>query len=370
MKKVLGLDLGTTSIGWAVILQAESDEERSSILGAGSRVNPLSSDEKDNIERGKDISTNADRRLKRSARRNLFRYKLRRDNLIALMKELGWIDDNSILFEQGNDSTFHTYLLRAKAVSEEINLQELARVLLMINKKRGYKSSRKVSPAKKDGKLIDGIKVAEELNEKSQTPAQYALTLLKDNKPLPDFYTSDLRAEFDKIWEYQQAFYPEILTPSLKDEIKDKNWKTIAGIFERFDIQTADNKGKERNRTALEWRVEALNNELSKDKLSYVICDLSQQIQDSAGYLETISDRSKQLYFNKMTVGQYLWKELSKDRHFRVKNKVFYRQDYIEEFNQIWDTQAKFHTELTEELRNKIRDQIIFISVVLSHRNL
>lgn len=30
MKKVLGLDLGTTSIGWAMVNQAENSEEKSS----------------------------------------------------------------------------------------------------------------------------------------------------------------------------------------------------------------------------------------------------------------------------------------------------------------------------------------------------
>ena len=41
MKKVLGIDLGTTSIGWALVNQAENSEETSSIIKAGVRVNPL-----------------------------------------------------------------------------------------------------------------------------------------------------------------------------------------------------------------------------------------------------------------------------------------------------------------------------------------
>lgn len=82
MKKILGLDLGTTSIGWAMVNQAESPEETSSIINVGVRVNPLSVDEKDSFEKGKAITTNADRTLKRSMRRNLQRYKLRRNNLI------------------------------------------------------------------------------------------------------------------------------------------------------------------------------------------------------------------------------------------------------------------------------------------------
>ena len=93
MKKVLGLDLGTTSIGWAMVNQAENNEEKSSIIRAGVRVNPLTTDEKDAFEKGKAVTTNTDRRLKRSMRRNLQRYKLRRNELVSILKELGWIGE-------------------------------------------------------------------------------------------------------------------------------------------------------------------------------------------------------------------------------------------------------------------------------------
>ena len=46
MKKILGLDLGTTSIGWALVNEAEREGEKSSIIKLGVRVNPLSTDEK------------------------------------------------------------------------------------------------------------------------------------------------------------------------------------------------------------------------------------------------------------------------------------------------------------------------------------
>ncbi len=133
MKKILGLDLGTTSIGWAVVNEATNKDEKSSIVKLGVRVNPLTVDEQTNFEKGKPITTNADRTLKRSMRRNLQRYKLRRENLISCLKENGFINDESILCENGNRTTFETYRLRAKAATEEITLEELARVLLMIN---------------------------------------------------------------------------------------------------------------------------------------------------------------------------------------------------------------------------------------------
>ena len=71
MRKILGLDLGTTSIGWAVVNEAENENETSSIVKLGVRVNPLSVDESTKFQKGDSITTNAGRTLKRSARRNL-----------------------------------------------------------------------------------------------------------------------------------------------------------------------------------------------------------------------------------------------------------------------------------------------------------
>lgn len=90
MKKILGLDLGTSSIGWALVNEAETSEEKSSIIKLGVRVNPLTVDELQNFEKGKSITTNADRTAGRSMRRNLQRYKLRRENLIEVLKEYNY----------------------------------------------------------------------------------------------------------------------------------------------------------------------------------------------------------------------------------------------------------------------------------------
>lgn len=85
MKKILGLDLGTTSIGWAFIHESESDSEQTEIIGAGVRLVPLSKDEIAEFSAGQQISTNANRTLARSARRGLQRYKLRRAALLKVL---------------------------------------------------------------------------------------------------------------------------------------------------------------------------------------------------------------------------------------------------------------------------------------------
>lgn len=386
MKRILGLDLGTTSIGWALVDEAECPEERSSIIKLGVRVNPLTTDESQNYEKGKAIETNAARRDKRSARRNLQRYKLRRSALTSLLKEHGFITDDTILSEQGNASTFETYHLRAKAVTEEISLEQFARVLLMINKKRGYKSSRKAK-GEEDGKLINGMDVAKRLYDENITPGQLCLELLESGKKaLPDFYRSDLENEFDRIWSCQSLFYPDLLTDALREELYGKNttqtnaiigkyfqWVEVERIWNELDARNEDKevqhqyKGEARTTKGIEqkkenylWRAKALSEKLHPEKLAVVIKEINKELNSASGYLGAISDRSKHLFFNHLTVGQALMQTLQENPNASLKNKVYYRQDYLDEFEILWENQAKYHPELTPELKQEIRDVVIF----------
>lgn len=361
MKRILGLDLGTNSIGWALVSEAETVNEKSAIVKLGVRVNPLTVDEQKNFETGKSIPTNAGRTLKRSMRRNLQRYKLRRDYLIKKLKEYGWITSDTILYECGNRTTFETYRLRAKAVTEKISLEEFGRVLLMINKKRGYKSSRKAKSSD-EGQLIDGMAIAMDMYHNGTTPGEYVYSLLsKGKKYIPVFYRSDLLDEFDRIWDYQCAYYPDILTSQFKELVRGKSSQMTSKLFkQQYNLFTADNKEKDKRLQAYRRRADALEKCLPVEEVAAALCDVNRDVNASSGYLGAISDRSKELFFNKQTVGQYLISELDKDSHFSVKNKVFYRQDYLNEFEAIWEKQAQYHPELTLDRKKILRDVIIF----------
>ena len=91
MKKILGLDLGTNSIGWAVV-NADENGNPQSIEGMGSRIIPMGSDKID-YEKGATITKNADRRAKRSARRMGKRYKMRRNKLLFILDKLGMLPE-------------------------------------------------------------------------------------------------------------------------------------------------------------------------------------------------------------------------------------------------------------------------------------
>ena len=361
MKKIIGLDLGTTSIGWAVVNEKENENEQSQIVKLGVRVNPLTVDEQTKFEQGKAITTNADRRLKRSMRRNMQRFKLRREKLVQLLLEYGIITPEVPLYEAGPRSTFQTLRNRAKAVTDEISLDDFARVLLMINGKRGYKSNRQLNDAD-EGTLIDGIDVAKILNERKITPGQYLLELLNSNQRKNiDFYRSDLQEEFNRIWKTQSTYYPEYLTEDFKRRMDGLSAGQSSSLFkDTYQIDTAKKPGKEGYRQYLQWRCDGLIRQLDIEQMAYVLCNLRGAINNSGGYLGLIGDRSKELLFNDITIGQYLIRILESNPNASLKNIIFYRQDYINEFNKIWECQARFHPELTTELRNRIRNEVIF----------
>jgi CRISPR-associated endonuclease Csn1 len=362
MKKILGLDLGTTSIGFAYVVEHENSGN-SEIKQIGVRVNPLTTDEQTNFEKGKPISINADRTLKRGARRNLDRYQNRRSNLIHALLKGNIISKETKLAEFGKNTTHLTWKLRAKSVKERIEKEDLARVFLAINKKRGYKSSRK---AKNEdvGQAIDGMEVAKKLYEENLTPGQLAYSILKGGKKhIPDFYRSDLQAELDKVWNFQRQFYPEIFTDQFKKELKGKGQRaTATNFWVKHKFNTAEIKGtrEEKKIQEYKWRNDAIFQRLEKEEVAFVITEINNNLNNSSGYLGAISDRSKELYFNKETVGQFLYKQLLKNPHTRMKNQVFYRQDYLDEFEVIWNEQKKYHIELTDELKAEIRDIVIF----------
>src|SRR5699024_3244392 len=172
-----------------------------------------------------------------------------------------------------------------------------------------------------------------------------------------------LQNEFDEIWEFQQKSHPKTLTKTHYQNLKSQNRKSTLDYFEKtMELNRAEFKGKkeEKKLQELELRSKAISEKIELSEIAYILTEVNNEINQASGYLGEISDRSKKLFFKDWTVGQYQWNQLKKDSHTSLKNEVFYRQDYINEFNVIWDEQAKHYPELTDELKEKIRDRIIF----------
>lgn len=363
MKKILGLDLGTTSIGWAVITEAENEQEHTEIIGTGVRVVPLTTDEQADFEKGRPLSTNADRTLKRGMRRNLDRYQDRRAHLLYLLKEHGLITEETVLTETGKDSTHSLWALRAEAATRPIPLEAFARVLLAINKKRGYKSNRKAKD-ENEGQAIDGMTIARELYNNDLTCGQYGLQRLQAGKRhVPDFYRSDLKEELQRIWNKQRQYHGDLLSHELLEKIAGKSqkatWAILKDPWGLVGLKRTT-KGFEKKVEEYQWRVDALNRKLDLEELAVAVQQVNGAISSSSGLLGAISDRSKQLMIQDVTVGQYLYKQIQESPHTRLKGQVFYRQDYLDEFERIWEVQREAHAQLTPELKHDIRDTVIF----------
>jgi CRISPR-associated endonuclease Csn1 len=160
MKKVLGLDIGIASVGWAIteILDDEKlgqynpetgEVVQGSILGMGVRTFTQAENPKD----GKSLAL--PRREKRSSRRRLRRRRYRLDKIANLFVEsdiLSRQEIESILKPQAHEKS--PWELRAEALDRLLTKEELFRTLYHITKLRGYK------PAK--GETIDENKKAEE----------------------------------------------------------------------------------------------------------------------------------------------------------------------------------------------------------------
>ena len=189
MKRILGLDLGTNSIGWAVLLAVESEENifhLQGIEGAGSRIIPMDASMLGDFDRGNSISQTAERTRLRGIRRLLERCLLRRERLHRVLEILGFLPSHYSLSlnrygqikdgeepklawrknEVGKYEFLFTdsfnemledfrvthpelvgkkipydwtiYYLRKKALTQKISKEELAWVLLNFNQKRGY----------------------------------------------------------------------------------------------------------------------------------------------------------------------------------------------------------------------------------------
>lgn len=364
MKKVLGLDIGTASIGWAVVQIDKNDKKNNEIVKCGVRVIPISTDENTNYNAGKAITTNAERAQKKAMRRNLQRRKLRRNGLLKNLTRIGIINSNIVIPEVGKHSTHQILKLRAQSAEEQVQLEDFGRVLLHLNKKRGYKSNRKANNSEEDGSVLDELELAKELASKNITPGQYVLSVFKKGKIkaklVPPFYVSDLKNEFQRIYKAQQTFYPELLTSEFWDNIADKNKNYTIGAFRRINIEQAENKGSREEKLWQEylWRSNALSHKLAMEEVAFVLVSLQAKISGSSNYLGDISDRSKTLFFEGKTVGQWRLEKISEGLE-NTRNQVFYRQDYIDEFNRIWDCQSQYYPKVLSP-NNK---QLIFHSI-------
>lgn len=262
MKKVLGLDLGVGSIGWCLV---EKDDKNIPlrIIRMGSRIVPITKEEENGYTRGNAISKNADRTVKRTARKCYDRYQLRRKALVNLLKRCGMMPDKGLILEQ---SPLDLWQKRADAASKEISLEEVGRVLLHINQKRGYKHSRLSNSDSKETAYVQEVNSRyDELKAEGLTVGQHFAAKLKENEQISadgkKYYNYRIKEqvyprhayeeEAKRILEVQSQFHTDVLTTNVCKEIFDtifyqrdlKSCKNLVSFCE-FESYTIKKNGK------------------------------------------------------------------------------------------------------------------------------
>ena len=155
-KKILGLDLGSNSIGWALL--EEKDGQAVKIIDIGTRIFTKAVEEKVPTPK------NQKRRQMRLGRRVLQRRARRKQKMLnylvsldLLPKELLGNTEPEKLLNQIGDP----YELRTKALDERLSPHQLGRILLHFVARRGFLSSKKQAA----GDLVDDPDTMRYLNK-------------------------------------------------------------------------------------------------------------------------------------------------------------------------------------------------------------
>lgn len=219
-RMILGIDLGPTSIGWALIQQSSLGVR---IRAAGVRVFP---EGVDRDQQGGELSKSESRRIARGMRRQIARRARRKRLLRAALIEAGLYPASPA--QQAALDERDPYALRERAVVGKIELYEIGRVLIHLNQRRGFLANRKVDKATKK----QGSEMAKEISElgaeiaaegPNATLGSYLAKRVAKPGEVPTeavrrkhTHRDMLQKEFEAIWETQRAHYPTVLTDLLK----------------------------------------------------------------------------------------------------------------------------------------------------------
>ncbi|MDO8262219.1 MAG: type II CRISPR RNA-guided endonuclease Cas9 [Gallionella sp.] len=234
----LALDLGSTSLGWAMIrLNAES--QPCAVIKAGVRIFSDGRNPKD----GSSLAVT--RRDARSMRRRRDRLLKRKARMIRSLVEHNFFSSEEV--QRKALVTLNPYTLRAKGLDAALTAAEFGRALFHINQRRGFKSNRKTDKKDNDSgalktaisKLRESLKtencrtVGEWLHRRDLADltvrARYRQNkVIKDDGKTKIYKSYDLyidRAmisdEFDALWHKQAEFNPALFTEAARADLKD-----------------------------------------------------------------------------------------------------------------------------------------------------
>ena len=362
IKYILGLDIGSNSIGWALI-QLDLLQKTKRIIATGSRIIPMDQKVLSDFGKGITISPTAQRTSYRNARHCRERHLLRRERLHRVLHILGFLpthydkqidfskrygkfvdntepkiayNERKFLFmdsfqemladfkihqpdlfytkKNGEESKipydWTIYYLRKKALSRKISKEELAWIILNFNQKRGYYQLREEEENKENDFEIISSKIIS--------------VIKKDKDKKYNKYWYDIILENGLV--YQAAFYNDFVYNWIN---QDREF-----IIERI----------------------SLKNGTEKVKLSYLptfdeIDKMDKKEQDK--YYKKIKIKTENSIGNK-TVGCYIYDHILQNPNEKIKGKLvrtIERKYYKEELKAILEKQVALQPELfTDQL--------------------
>jgi CRISPR-associated endonuclease Csn1 len=238
MRYRLALDLGSTSLGWAMI-RLNVEDRPCAVIRAGVRIFSDGRNPKD----GSSLAVT--RRNARAFRRRRDRLLKRKARMLRTLVEYGFFPANEA--ERKGLANLNPYRLRAEGLDRALTPTEFGRALFHINQRRGFKSNRKTDKKDNDsGALKSAIKKLRELlqAEKCRTVGEWLnkrdlagqtvraryreqRVLKEDGKTRLDksydlyIDRAMIEAEFDALWAKQAELNPALFTDSAGADLKD-----------------------------------------------------------------------------------------------------------------------------------------------------
>ena len=409
-RTILGLDLGTNSVGWALVKQ-DFENQQGEILGIGSRIIPMSQDLIGDFNKGNSISQTAERTRLRGTRRLLERHLLRRERLHRVLHVLGFLpqhyaamidfeqrkgkflpetetklvySDNGFIFmdsfkemlaefkEHQPDLVANgkkipydwtIYYLRKKALKEKIENEELAWLLLHFNQKRGYYQLRGEETDEKPTKTeefqsLKIIEVTADEPKKGETEIWYRLTLenglvypRKSKVPLFDWK--------DKVRDF-------IVTTEIKNDgtlkhsfrsPKDDDWglkkkKTEADVvkFPTVGLYIYEALLKNPGQKIVGGLVKTIERKFYKEELNRIMdkqCELNPSLLDTDLYKQCIEE----LYPHNLNHRSLL--ENKDFLHLFIEDILFYQRPLKSQKSSISDCPLEYRTYMHEGVKKK-----------------
>lgn len=391
-KKILGLDIGTNSIGAALIELPKNLDEygaHGKILWMGSRIIPVDGEYLQKFESGAQAETKAAaRRMKRGSRRLKHRYKLRRSRLIKVFKILGWIaeacpidDDRKMKdLSKGDESISYkisdyaqisekTYREFYKSLGyEEIVIDEIIKEMSYRKSHNGKKQNEKIQLLPEDWvvyylrkkALYEKIEISELvriiylLNQRRGFKS--SRKDLQDNEWLSwdEFVAIKKQIDSGELPEYERGEGKEYITRfvsntviekvELKSDEKDKSGKLT------FIIQAADKRIKnweEKRKEKPDWEGKEVRLlvEQKINKKGIIKQEKKPDLPKDNDWKLTMTALDNQIDESGKQVGEFFWDKLvesvQKNEIYKIRQNVIRREKYQRELKAIWEKQVE-----------------------------